>query len=526
MPHVSSLCRSLEARVPDERRRLLVLAFLSTLAWAMLAHGYGFANLTLSHDSMNEWMLDGVIRYAPGTVTDWKISLGRFAEPIYQKIFRGDLALPWLSGMLSILFLTLCVYLTARVLRIRKPLFVFLTSGVLTANLTVTAMAATYVSDLDANLFACLLAIGAVRFWQRGSWRSLFAIPCLVFALGIYQCTLSVAVTLILLEGILLLLQRESRLAVLRKGLLAVGLILAAGVLYLLLVKLSCRLYHVELADRYNGITRLFSADISALPSLLVKTYRVWFRGLFPSVSRPAFRYALAGAFFLLDALLVVRALYLRRPGVLNTLFAALLALLLPLGMNLSYFLDGGMAHHLMYYAFYLLFLLPFPLLERLLPGDARAFSEKVLRGCAVLLLIALLWNNVRVSNAAYVKKHLEREATLSTMTRVLDRIEQTEGYLPSETEVLFVGTPQNATPDALSSVARLTGLRRTSPITQEAYYDSYFRYILQYPIRLCDAERYQTLLAEYPVEEMPVFPAEGSLQWMDGALVVHMSAD
>lgn len=37
-------------------------------------------------------------------------------------------------------------------------------------------------------------------------------------------------------------------------------------------------------------------------------------------------------------------------------------------------------------------------------------------------------------ANQMYLKKDLEYDATLSVMTRVVDRIEQVEGYIPGET--------------------------------------------------------------------------------------------
>ena len=54
-------------------------------------------------------------------------------------------------------------------------------------------------------------------------------------------------------------------------------------------------------------------------------------------------------------------------------------------------------------------------------------------------------------SNQVYLKKNLELESTLSLMSRVIQRIEETEGYTPGYTPVAILGTPE----DSVFSVER-----------------------------------------------------------------------
>ena len=80
--------------------------------------GGAFTNFTVSHDSLNEMFLSGDIRYAAGSVADWKISLGRFLYPAYRAVFSSGAGTPWLSGVLSLVWVSLAVYLAfAAVLR-------------------------------------------------------------------------------------------------------------------------------------------------------------------------------------------------------------------------------------------------------------------------------------------------------------------------------------------------------------------------------------------------------------------------
>jgi len=126
---------------------------------------------------------------------------------------------------------------------------------------------------------------------------------------------------------------------------------------------------------------------------------------------------------------------------------------LLQMGMNLSNFLGyaGMEAHDLMKYAFCLVYVFDILLLRQCLQSlpESRVFS-----GCAAIslaLIAALVWGNIQTANALYLKKDLERQATLSRMTELCLRLDQTEGYVPGETPVVFIGLPPFDTPEALA---------------------------------------------------------------------------
>ena len=66
--------------------------------------------------------LSGDIRYAAGSVADWKISLGRFLYPAYRAVFSGSAGTPWLSGVLSLVWVSLAVYLVSRLFSVDNAL--------------------------------------------------------------------------------------------------------------------------------------------------------------------------------------------------------------------------------------------------------------------------------------------------------------------------------------------------------------------------------------------------------------------
>ena len=94
-------------------RKLLGWCLLFTFGWGLLAHAYGFLHDSFSHDVLNALVADNVETY-------WKMQLGRFSAVLYRRIIRGPVTMPWLLGLLALLWTALALFLTAKLLRIRS----------------------------------------------------------------------------------------------------------------------------------------------------------------------------------------------------------------------------------------------------------------------------------------------------------------------------------------------------------------------------------------------------------------------
>lgn len=104
-------------------------------------------------------------------------------------------------------------------------------------------------------------------------------------------------------------------------------------------------------------------------------------------------------------------------------------------------------------------------------------------------------------------------------MTELCLRLDQTEGYVPGETPVVFIGLPSFDTPEALGSVSQITGAWEKSTVGG-GYYAAYFSYILQTPIRIGSESE---LPEGAQPDAMPPFPAEGSICRAGDMLIVRM---
>ena len=141
-----------------------------------------------------------------------------------------------------------------------------------------------------------------------------------------------------------------------------------------------------------------------------------------------------------------------------------------------------------------------------------------------------MLWQNVVLANTAYVKKELEADAALSRMTRVVTMLEQRDDYVYEETTVAFVGADNTAgTIPGMEKVRYITGLDSDNTIPRDTSryyynaYEAYFKYVLDYPIKLCSDELHDSLKVDPQVQEMPAFPSDGCMKTVNGVLVIKM---
>lgn len=137
----------------------------------------------------------------------------------------------------------------------------------------------------------------------------------------------------------------------------------------------------------------------------------------------------------------------------------------------------------------------------------------------------AVIFSNVQIANTAYIKKDLEREATLSTMTRVLARLEEYEDYRYDESEVAIVGEVNKySQPLSVGAVEYITGLTANSQITDKMKTYYFFELVLQYPIHLCSDKKELEIVDTEEFQKMGVFPAKDCISTIDGVIVVKLA--
>ncbi len=505
----------------------LYFALIATFLWGILAHGYCFFDNSVSHDSLNEF-------HAAIFGNDWKIQLGRVFTPLYRDIFRGDATLPWLIGVLSLFWLGLAVFLVIRIFGIDSKVMMVLTAGIFAVNTSVSATAATYLNDLDSNMFAVLCAVAAVYCWKYISWGELPGAVLIMGSLGIYQGYLTVTIVLVMFVCILALFRGNTFQEVFRKGLRAIGMILLGGVLYYAAMKIITQLTGNALTTGdNNSLGNILKLTPQMIPDLVARTYENWFQRLWMAYSAyPAV--AVKGItilMFLSAALAVTVWMCNKKIGIWEKLLGIVLILLLPLGMNIYFILALGNIHDLMVYAIWLCYLLVLLLADWLVKqwqaSPKKEKTARLIRMLCFLLVFLTVYGSVQFANGMYLKKDLEYDAYLSLMTRIVTRMEDYDDYVIGETPVVFVGLPKtlhSVTP-GFKEYWNVIGMQFTDVILQPSpdRFQAYFNYVLNVPVNLADSSTWTAMRNSDRVKQMPAYPADGFLAMEDGVLIVKL---
>ena len=512
--------------IKNERGRDLMICALFTFGWGILAHTYGLSNGLFSHDSLNALVADR-------TEEIWKVQLGRFLVPAYRALVRPGLAMPWLIGMLGFAFIALTVYLVCDALRLRSNAARALVSGILTVNITVSALIATYNYEFDVDMLALLFAAGAFWLWQRHRWGFLPGALALALSLALYQAYSALTLSLCMSGLILRLLDGENVKTALRDAAKAVAMLLLGGLIYWLSLSLVCTVTGIQTdSEAANSLGQLKDVFHASFIKNVLKAWLYWFKKLVRFV--PAYgkgtQIALHVLLLLACGFVLVRRALIRRLSRGAWAMAGALLMLLPLGMNAVYVLSGGMMHFLMVQPYCCVYLLGIALLFKDKNESAR--PERFPRRVAALLLGVLLLGNMISANAFYLKKDLEQQATLSCMTRAAERIESCPLYERGKTPVAVYGIYEQDVLDGFERYAVITGLRANSPISMPGrketvdMYEAYFKYILNCNIAFCDLDAWERILFSEELAGMPAFPDADCIRLIDGVLVLKMSKD
>lgn len=153
-------------------RRAVGKISLLTAVFYFSAYFYRFFTLGYAHDSL---LIDQSIDMT------WQIQLGRFLQPVYL-LFRGDIAVPYLIGLLAYLYLAAAICLVVDLLSLSSTLSISLVCMALCANTTLTRLHGTFHMMADSYMLALLLSVlcvfVAVRL-RHGVWLAPFCFAAL-----------------------------------------------------------------------------------------------------------------------------------------------------------------------------------------------------------------------------------------------------------------------------------------------------------------------------------------------------------
>lgn len=503
---------------------------LYTLIFMALLHGYRYVSLGFSHDSLAfAWQPD----------LEWQISLGRYMQPFYWWIIRGRIAAPFIVGVLSYGYMVGSVYGVASLLDLKAKTTLFLLAGLMCGSLAFIALDATYSHTADVYMLALMLNIAAAWLCLRGRRRVpsvLAAAVLMVISTGLYQAYLQVFTALTMVWALLRLLKTDDRAipeAVARCAQSFLALMLAMA-LFFVGYYVVMAVTGVEAVSRENSIGGMKVLSGAALVDMVKTTWKMplWQLERLQGRIAPLAR-MLTAVVLMTGAAATIFTARRSRVSAWQALGMAVLVLLLPFGMNWICLFCSGAVHDLMRYAYIVPLLAALAANERAwnlaLADEGKQIGKKTRAAACVLPLavLTLLFDRGIYANQIYLKKDLEYDATLSVMTRVVDRIEQVEGYIPGETPVEFLGdilrSQLTMTRPAFAHLGSLTGTEENYAITYADTFWMYLEDVMGYPIKRFRETKNEE--QERVTDDMPCFPDKDSVQMVDGVVFVKLAA-
>ncbi|WP_026670480.1 glucosyltransferase domain-containing protein [Butyrivibrio sp. AE3006] len=499
--------------------------FISTALIMLAVHGFAFANLMYSHDSL----------YFYDTYNAAKVDLGRWLFPLI-KIIRNE-ATPWMMGVLSTIYVSLAVVFVKRLLRFDQKKG-FCVSVLFASNIALISLFCTYSADADADCLALLLSCLAVYTFERCSGKLKTALPILfiVCTLALYQAYICVTIGLFLIILIYKTAEINDKAGVnkvIMTGIKEVAVLAISVVVYIVSMIIAAKVFGVELSNDYNGPGSVASHGIKDIILLIPKAY-----GSFGKRLLLPYGYSnvisTVTSIVLLLLILVYAINYIKICKVRSEaqILSAALLLILPLGLNAIYVISFGMIHQLMIFAFCLFFLLPLVFDELInnsengYQGDENRKKFQRLLSAAIVCILIICFNNAVFANGAYTHKKLVYDNTILHAQNVWEDVNSIDGYVEGETPVVFAGefteskaVYQNMLTDKYQNA--LLGSFGSS-ITYEDSMIHYFEGILGRKMKIEHLDSSNT--DKGVLADMPEYPSEGYCRYSDGKVIVKMS--
>ncbi|HIS42277.1 MAG TPA: glucosyltransferase domain-containing protein [Candidatus Limiplasma pullicola] len=504
------------------RRQLLKFCLIAGMLLGVLAHGFMFANKIPNHDDMRFGM----------DLTGAGLESGRFVLYFFWKLL-STMSVPWLNGLLGVLFLSLAAWLACDAFDLRRVW----QAGALLCVLIVYPLNATIFCFMyEAHVFSLgiLLAMAAPWLTRRARLGFLWAALCVMLCTGIYQGFLMLAIGML----ILLVIQRtaygqaQSGWAAWRFAIGCAAAAIAGVLLYLGAMALLTRVGAVVLSD-YQSINQMGKLDVSTLPSKLAMAWNtVWDHYLWdvPDYTTRLMRLAqitLVALGYGWLAVRVVLSAVRRRWG--HAALLAVCGVLLVLSAAGVFMMGENInAHQLTLYSLIVILLLP----VTCLPHEAERPGRQMLRRlCAAALAAACLGYGFQctiLDNQAYYQLYSSFTRISHAMNRLALSIEEEPQYRPG-LRIATVGFMSWEDPPVYFDYELASRFRPFGGVLNEIDFaaPSCAPYLLTRVIGLplTPVDNWQPTEAEQAiVDAMPCYPAEGCVTIIGDLCVVRFS--
>lgn len=503
-------------RLPEYVRVCLTSTFL----FGLLAHGMALTNKFAVVDELYYGFNVG------STVASgrWFLEiLGGFVRWLFGS---PNFSLPLTGGLLTIFFTALCSCVLVDWLELKRKHSWILVSGLM---ITFPVMSGMFFYNFTAPYYMVallMLFLGArLLCRKRGILPFLGGVTLLLLSISVYQAFIPVLLGLLLTYFIREVITADpwNGKTLLREALWYCGAVILMIVLYFLSIRVSTGLMHQALTP-HKGISSMGGATLG---EYLHRVKLAYYLFLFPSRSvRDAFifPYRLLDCYYLtlvfLAVLGTIAVLRMFRENRLKVFTLVLAFVCFPLAVNFVYVMC---AEQVVYSMTQFGLLCPFLLLACLSDWQfsGRRIHIFTRRAAAILLCVFCLFS-VRVDNAVYTKGLFVQGRAQSYFTALVAQIKGTPGYT-ADTPVVYLGTEYGMDPtfhriDGFGALAIAPLPHDASPFCISFHFEDFLHIWCGFEPPMASPENFVDLPE---VQAMPCYPDAGSIQIVNGTLVV-----
>ena len=488
------------------------VAFLTAIIVGFVTHMRVFVQDIPNHDGMTS------IHFDQNMITS-----GRWFLRVACGI-SSDYTLPWLIGVLSILYLAIAAVLLQRFFKVERALTAGLVSALLVVYPTLTSNFA-YMFTADGYMLAVLLAVLGVYLVEQNKYGFLFGAVALGFSMGIYQAYLSFAMVLTLyavcrvwfFEGET---KEKANITLRYVAMGGLGAAIYYGMLQILLFVQKTSL------SGYQGIGE---ATDKGLVENIVQLYKDFIVHTLKGnimMQKGFLTVCVIAIVMVADAILI---LAMWKKGSLKNIWtyvcAIVAAAVTPICFNAMLLISPEVKYHsLMRYQWVLIPIFALVILDK----HSNIFSVKkqtLFTWTGIVLAAVISYQYVVISNIGYFNLEKKYEKTYAYCLRLLEQMEETEGYYHGM-PVAMIGVVGDhylpSTDDTVGVTDSLIGINGDYLFYTADNYKDFMEYYFGVKIEVVPLEDMPEINFSKEYNALNSFPMENSMKVVDGKLYIR----
>lgn len=487
------------------------VGILATWIIGLFAHAYRFFNFLPIWDSMYNFTGTGATYTSGGCFLDFFSSLS------------SQYDMPWVNGALSLFYISLTVMLLIDLFHIRKTVNIVLLAGLIVSFPTITSSFA-YMFTADGYMIAFFLAVAGIYLTWKYKYGILPGMLCIGLSLGTYQAYISVSLVLILLIVIRdILFDNYTFQRLLRRDSKYLLTVVGGAVFYELVSSIINWILGITLTD-YQGINKMGILTLAQYREAFHKANRALMKlwcltdGFVTTNKYALANEAIVCGIILGTFLLVWKKKIYKNIPCLIILVVAIIAL--PIAAYAVYFVSPDVVYHvLMEMGVSSIYLLLILYMEH---GNWKTEFEKGLTYIGVLVLSFFVYFNSVNANIAYNSMNLSYEKSYGVCSNMLDRIEELDGY-PELDKIAIIGEYHAFSNGIEDNAPYITGVSQDIFLGAEYHYLAMWNYCFGRQFESVDNNVKDNIIASEDYQNMPNYPASGSIRVINGIIVVKL---